>query len=113
MTVNSNLEEAEEIRWQPIVAKYAKPDLSRSLGQVANSILPYFVMWGLMIWSIQVSYWMTLALAPLAGGTFLVGVPFAQPIHRAPQDFWRFTEYGIRYLLRAFAIEQALPRFGT
>jgi SAM-dependent methyltransferase len=41
-----------------------------------------------------------------AGGTFLVGVPFAQPLHRAPQDFWRFTEFGIRFLLRAFAIEE-------
>jgi SAM-dependent methyltransferase len=40
-----------------------------------------------------------------AGGTFLVGVPFAQPLHRAPQDFWRFTEYGVRYLLRAFEID--------
>jgi SAM-dependent methyltransferase len=40
-----------------------------------------------------------------AGGTFLVGVPFAQPLHRAPQDFWRFTEYGVRFLLRAFAID--------
>lgn len=38
------------------------------------------------------------------GGSFLVGVPFYQPVHRAPQDFWRFTEYGIRYLLKAFAI---------
>lgn len=41
-----------------------------------------------------------------AGGVFLVGVPFAQPLHRAPQDFWRFTEHGIRYLLRAFAIDE-------
>ncbi len=39
------------------------------------------------------------------GGAFLVGVPFAQPLHRTPQDFWRFTEYGVRFLLRAFAIE--------
>lgn len=43
------------------------------------------------------------------GGTFLVGVPFAQPLHRAPQDFWRFTEYGVRYLLRQFAIEDLRP----
>lgn len=41
-----------------------------------------------------------------AGGTFLVGVPFAQPLHRAPQDFWRFTEYGVRFLLRAFVIDE-------
>jgi SAM-dependent methyltransferase len=39
-----------------------------------------------------------------AGGAFLVGVPFDQPIHRAPQDFWRFTEFGVRHLLRAFTI---------
>ncbi len=39
------------------------------------------------------------------GGAFLVGVPFAQPLHRAPQDFWRFTEYGVRFLLRAFQID--------
>lgn len=39
------------------------------------------------------------------GGALLVGVPFKQPMHRAPNDFWRFTEYGIRYLLRDFKIE--------
>jgi len=39
------------------------------------------------------------------GGWFLVGVPFNQPIHRAPLDFWRFTEYGLRWLLRAFRVD--------
>lgn len=52
-----------------------------------------------------------------SGGVFLVGVPFQQPIHRAPQDFWRFTEYGLRYLLRAFQIEALVaigePAFPT
>lgn len=38
-------------------------------------------------------------------GLFVVGVPFKQPIHRAPMDFWRFTEYGLRALLGAFAVE--------
>ena len=42
-------------------------------------------------------------LAP--GGVLLVGVPFVQEIHRAPQDFWRFTEYGLRWLLRSFQVE--------
>ena len=40
------------------------------------------------------------------GGSFLVGVPFDQPVHRAPQDFWRFTEFGVRYLLKAFTIRE-------
>jgi SAM-dependent methyltransferase len=39
------------------------------------------------------------------GGWLLLGVPFWQPIHRAPQDFWRFTEYALRYLLRGFVID--------
>jgi SAM-dependent methyltransferase len=33
------------------------------------------------------------------GGILLLGLPFRQPIHMAPQDFWRFTEHGIRHLL--------------
>jgi len=39
------------------------------------------------------------------GGLFLVRVPFNQRLHRVPQDFWRFTPYGLQYLLRAFTIE--------
>lgn len=34
------------------------------------------------------------------GGVLLLGVPFNQPLHREPADFWRFTEHGLRYLLR-------------
>ncbi len=33
------------------------------------------------------------------GGILLLGLPFRQAIHLAPHDFWRFTEYGLRYLL--------------
>jgi acyl-lipid omega-6 desaturase (Delta-12 desaturase) len=77
MSANSKeLQKAEETRWQPIVAKYAKPDMKRSLWQVANTLVPYFVLWGLMIWSIRYSYWITLALAVLAAGflmrTFII-----------------------------------------
>ena len=34
------------------------------------------------------------------GGILLLGLPFRQAIHWPPQDFWRFTEYGIRHLLK-------------
>jgi len=37
-------------------------------------------------------------LAP--GGVLLLGVPFRQPIHSIPDDFWRFTPYGIEYMLK-------------
>jgi len=69
--MNTNLTDpnaAEHIRWQPIVARYAKPDLARSLWQLANSVIPYFLLWVVMVRSLQISYWLTLALAfPAAG----------------------------------------------
>jgi SAM-dependent methyltransferase len=37
-----------------------------------------------------------------SGGTLLLGVPFRQAIHSAPQDFWRFTRYGIEYMLKDY-----------
>ncbi len=43
------------------------------------------------------------------GGVLLVGVPFKQPVHRAPMDFWRFTEFGLRYLLREFSVLDVQP----
>jgi SAM-dependent methyltransferase len=33
------------------------------------------------------------------GGILLLGLPFRQAIHLPPHDYWRFTEYGLRYLL--------------
>ncbi|MBN1865297.1 MAG: class I SAM-dependent methyltransferase [Victivallales bacterium] len=33
-------------------------------------------------------------------GILLIGFPFRQAIHMSPDDFWRFTEYGIKYLLK-------------
>ncbi|QQS55650.1 MAG: class I SAM-dependent methyltransferase [Candidatus Competibacteraceae bacterium] len=43
------------------------------------------------------------------GGTLLLGLPFRQPIHMSPNDFWRFTEFGIRRLLRdAYEIQDVV-----
>lgn len=69
MNNNSNEPTAgEQVRWQKIVAKYAKPDVRKSLWQVANTLIPYFVLWYIMIRTVEVSYWITLALAVLAAG---------------------------------------------
>lgn len=47
----------------------------------------------------------------LAGdGILLLGLPFRQAIHMAPQDYWRFTEFGIRHLLgSSFEIQDITP----
>ncbi len=56
------------IRWQALVAKYAKPDVWRSIWQIVNSAVPFFALWTLMVLSLRVGYWLTLLLAPLTAG---------------------------------------------
>jgi omega-6 fatty acid desaturase (delta-12 desaturase) len=62
-----------EISWQQIVRGYQNPDLKRSFWQIANSLIPYLILWLLMVLSLRVSYWLTLALAIPAAG-FMVRV---------------------------------------
>ncbi len=52
------------------------------------------------------------------GGILLLGLPFRQAIHMAPNDYWRFTEYGLRYMLRddyeileLKSIDNSVPNF--
>jgi len=47
------------------------------------------------------------------GGVLLLGLPFRQAIHMAPHDFWRFTEYGIKYLLKDSYEILAMAEIGT
>jgi hypothetical protein len=57
------------------------------------------------VWAARRELWRILR----PGGTLLLGVPFRQAIHRAPYDFWRFTEHGLRYLLAAYTLEALVP----
>ncbi len=57
--------------WKQAVAACQITDLRRSVWQVVNTLVPYFALWGLMIWTSGVSYWLALAITPLAAG-FLV-----------------------------------------
>ncbi len=54
--------------WQEIVARYQTPALLRSYWEIANSVIPYFAVLTLMLISLHVSYWITLALASVAAG---------------------------------------------
>ncbi len=38
------------------------------------------------------------------GGKILVSVPFLFPIHDSPNDFWRFTKYGLKVLFKDWDI---------
>ena len=58
----------EKFNWQATVARYAYPETWRSLWQVANSVIPFFLCWYLAYRSLEVGYWLTLLLVvPTAG----------------------------------------------
>jgi len=75
MTVveSDNQTPAGNSSWKEAVARYQNPVLRSSIWQLGNSLVPYLVLWGLMIWSLSISYWITLALAVPAAG-FLVRI---------------------------------------
>src|SRR4030095_280817 len=59
---------ARVAEWKAIVARYQEPNLRRALWQVVNTQGSYVVVWGLMYFTLDVSWWLTLPLAILAGG---------------------------------------------
>lgn len=54
--------------WRMIVSNYQNPDIRKSIWQLINTLVPYLILWILMIYAIQISYWLVLPLALLAGG---------------------------------------------
>ena len=66
-------EENVTAAWKEIVAECQKPSTGRALWQMANTLGPYGALWYLMYRSLEVSYWLTVPLAILAGA-FLVRI---------------------------------------
>jgi omega-6 fatty acid desaturase (delta-12 desaturase) len=64
---------SEETNWVKIVSKYNYPRTLISWWQVVNSVVPYFALWVLMVYSLEISYWLTLLLSVFAAG-FLVRI---------------------------------------
>ena len=54
--------------WRAATVPYQRPKVLRSLGQLANSLVPYLILWYLMYRSLSVSYLLTLLLAVPTGG---------------------------------------------
>jgi acyl-lipid omega-6 desaturase (Delta-12 desaturase) len=62
---------AESAAWRGIVAKYQKPELRRSLWQMANTHIPYVLVWIVMVQTLKVSYWLTVPFIFLAAGLLI------------------------------------------
>ena len=56
--------------WYQAIGKYAYSDLRKSLWQLVDTFVPYGLLWALMLYTIRQGYpyWVTLALAVVAGG---------------------------------------------
>jgi omega-6 fatty acid desaturase (delta-12 desaturase) len=54
--------------WRKIVNKYQNPDTRKSIWQLTNTLVLYAVLWAVMIFSLNWSYWITLLLAIPTGG---------------------------------------------
>ena len=62
----------EEIAaWKAILAEHQKPSFWRASWQIVNTIGSYALLWYLMYLTMSVSWWITLPLAVLAGGSMV------------------------------------------
>jgi len=71
MNSKINNQPANDPSWQKVIMKYNQPELRKSIWQICNSLIPYLLLWFLMIQSLRISYFITLLLAILSSG-FLV-----------------------------------------
>lgn len=63
----------DRTNWAALVAPYQTPNRWKSVGQAINTFIPFFLLWYLMVLSLEYSYWLTLALSLPAAG-FLVRI---------------------------------------
>lgn len=54
---------AGSLDWNTLLAPYRRPETWRAVFQLADTALPLAAVWLAMLWSLSVSYWITLALA--------------------------------------------------
>jgi len=54
--------------WRTIVSDYQDPNLRKSVWQLLNTLIPYLLLWIMMVYLIEISYWLVIPLAVIAGG---------------------------------------------
>jgi omega-6 fatty acid desaturase (delta-12 desaturase) len=72
----------QAFNWREVLAPYAHARVSRGLADLASSVLPYLGLYVAMYLSLNVSYWLTLALAvPTSGFALRTFVVFHDCTH--------------------------------
>lgn len=86
--------------WYRSLSKYEKPDRNKAIGQLLNTLVPFFGMWALMAWMINtgVSYWLTLPLILMTAGLLIrIFIFFHDCCHgsffasRSANRFWGYV----------------------
>lgn len=62
-----------QVGWGKEISPYEKSHLKRSVWQIMNTLVPFFLLWFLAYKSLAISYWLTLALA-VPAALFLVRI---------------------------------------
>ena len=57
--------------WVKVLSRYRDPDPARSAFELAVTVIPFVLLWGLAWWSLSVSYLLTFALSVLNAGFLL------------------------------------------
>jgi omega-6 fatty acid desaturase (delta-12 desaturase) len=66
MNVMGNAE--GKVAWQRLISPYARPDLSKSIWQTIDTLVPYVGLFYLTMRSVDISLWLTLPLSILTAG---------------------------------------------
>lgn len=72
--METNEKDTEAFNWSEFsknIEKYQKPSLLKGIWQIVNTLVPYLGLWVVIIYSLSVSWWITVFLIPVAAG-FLV-----------------------------------------
>lgn len=70
--------------WRKVVSNYNFPDNKKSIWQIINSVVPLLGLWVLMYFSLDWSYWITLALSiPAAGFMIRIFIIFHDCGHKS------------------------------
>ena len=68
MVMDSKQADNRQIEWRSLVTDFQKPSTRKGVWQILNSFGGLALSWSLMYLSLDVSYWLTLMLAVVAGG---------------------------------------------
>jgi omega-6 fatty acid desaturase (delta-12 desaturase) len=57
----------EKARWRAVIVKYQQPSAIRAVWQIVNTFVPYGLLWFAMYFLKEISLWLTIPVAMLAG----------------------------------------------